>query len=328
METPITIDNTSATATLHYIGTAASTPTVLTDPPPHNATTVVTNFTDSLRSLNSNIYPLWHLPHWLPRGGRHKQRHIVLPNTISLLNAHFFNISGVFTDDFPGNPHIPYDYTGKQPSNLKTITGTKVYRLTYNSTVQLVLQGTGMILPENHPIHLHGHNFFVIGNGLGNFDPNKDPKNFNLVDPVERNTVAVPSGGWLDGSSLLDLLDLRTQRPSPSPNNPAILSPILRDDYRVDTGLAKLGGIEMMALMSTSVKNCRSLSMFHVELVTSISSLTFISSISRRGAVIGLNVSAWGWGILHGIGVGSVSALGWGILHGIGVGMARGHEVS
>ncbi|KAJ6751546.1 hypothetical protein OIU85_002023 [Salix viminalis] len=31
---------------------------------------------------------------------------------------------------------------------------------------------------------------------FGNFDPNKDPAKFNLVDPVERNTVGVPSGGW------------------------------------------------------------------------------------------------------------------------------------
>ncbi|XP_020240227.1 laccase-17 [Cajanus cajan] len=38
---------------------------------------------------------------------------------------------------------------------------------------------------------------FVVGQGFGNFDPNKDPANFNLVDPVERNTVGVPSGGWV-----------------------------------------------------------------------------------------------------------------------------------
>ncbi|GMI92066.1 laccase 17 [Hibiscus trionum] len=33
--------------------------------------------------------------------------------------------------------------------------------------------------------------------GFGNFDPNKDPAKFNLIDPVERNTVGVPSGGWV-----------------------------------------------------------------------------------------------------------------------------------
>ncbi len=76
------------------------------------------------------------------------------------------------------------------------MSGTRLYRLAYNQTVQIVLQDTGMIAPENHPLHLHGFNFFEVGRGLGNFNPKKDPKNFNLVDPVERNTVAVPSGGW------------------------------------------------------------------------------------------------------------------------------------
>ena len=27
--------------------------------------------------------------------------------------------------------------------------------------------------------------------------PNKDPSKFNLVDPNERNTMGVPSGGWV-----------------------------------------------------------------------------------------------------------------------------------
>ncbi|KAJ6385101.1 hypothetical protein OIU77_028327 [Salix suchowensis] len=115
---------------------------------------------------------------------------------IALLQAHVFNISGVFTDDFPANPPTPFNYTGTQPTNFQTENGTKLYRLGYNNTVQLVLQDTGMLTPENHPVHLHGFNFFEVGRGVGNFDPNKDPKKFNLVDPVERNTIGVPAGGW------------------------------------------------------------------------------------------------------------------------------------
>ncbi|KAL0422772.1 UNVERIFIED_CONTAM: Laccase-11 [Sesamum latifolium] len=41
-----------------------------------------------------------------------------------------------------------------------------------------------------------GYNFFVVGSGIGNFDPKNDPAKFNLVDPPERNTVGVPTGGW------------------------------------------------------------------------------------------------------------------------------------
>ncbi|KAF8402780.1 hypothetical protein HHK36_010871 [Tetracentron sinense] len=76
------------------------------------------------------------------------------------------------------------------------MTGTRLYRLPYNSTVQVVLQNTGIIALKNHPIYLHGFNFFVVGRGLGNFNSKKDTKKFNLVDPVERNTIGEPSGGW------------------------------------------------------------------------------------------------------------------------------------
>ncbi|XP_010104683.2 laccase-4 [Morus notabilis] len=216
MDAPIAVDNKTATATLHYSGTLSSSRTILTAPPPQNATSIATKFTNSLRSLNSKKYPArvpLKIDHSLlftiglgvnpcktcVNGSRVvadiNNVTFVMPN-IALLQAHFFNISGVFTDDFPGKPPVPFNYTGTQPSNFATTQGTRLYRLAYKSTVQLVLQDTGMITPENHPIHLHGFNFFVVGKGLGNFNPNKDQKNFNLVDPVERNTIGVPSGGW------------------------------------------------------------------------------------------------------------------------------------
>ncbi|PKI55902.1 hypothetical protein CRG98_023718 [Punica granatum] len=59
------------------------------------------------------------------------------------------------------------------------------------------MQDTRILGAESHPLHLQGFNFFVVGRGFGNFDPSKDPKNFNLVDPIERNTVGVPSAGVL-----------------------------------------------------------------------------------------------------------------------------------
>ncbi|KAI4356012.1 hypothetical protein L6164_000066 [Bauhinia variegata] len=116
--------------------------------------------------------------------------------TTALLQAHYFNVKGVFTTDFPSKPPHVFNYTGT-PANLNSTSGTKVYRLPYNATVQLVLQDTGIIAPENHPVHLHGFNFFVIGRGIGNYNATKDQNKFNFVDPVERNTVGVPSGGWV-----------------------------------------------------------------------------------------------------------------------------------
>ena len=75
--------------------------------------------------------------------------------------------------------------------------GTKVVVLPFNATVEVVMQDTSILGAESHPLHLHGYNFYVVGQGFGNFDANKDPAKFNLVDPVERNTVGVPSGGWV-----------------------------------------------------------------------------------------------------------------------------------
>ncbi|CAL0335022.1 unnamed protein product [Lupinus luteus] len=216
MDAPIVVDNRTAMATLHYLGTLDSTITTLTSLPPKNATALATSFIDNLRSLNSEKYPArvpLKIDHNLlftvslginpcptcVNGSRVvagiNNVTFVMPK-ISLLQAHFFNVKGVFTDDFPGNPPVLYNFTGTQPTNFKTTKGTRVYRLAYNSTVQLVLQDTGMIAPENHPIHLHGFNFFVVGRGQGNFNSENDTKRFNLVDPVERNTVGVPAGGW------------------------------------------------------------------------------------------------------------------------------------
>ncbi|GMG98301.1 hypothetical protein Nepgr_000141 [Nepenthes gracilis] len=216
MDSPIAVDNLTATALIRYSTSLSTVSTTLTAAPPQNATPIANKFTNSLRSLNSRDYPA-RVPATIDHsllftvglgvnpcptcinGSRvvadFNNVTFVLPK-IALLQAHYFNIGGVFSDDFPGNPPIWYNFTGVQPVNLRTTTGTRVYRLPYNSTVELVMQDTGMLGPENHPIHLHGFNFFAVGRGLGNYNPNEDPKKFNLIDPVERNTIGVPSGGW------------------------------------------------------------------------------------------------------------------------------------
>ncbi|MED6193079.1 Laccase-4 [Stylosanthes scabra] len=216
MDAPIGFDNLTATATLRYKGTPPYPKTILTTIPAVNATAVTFRYIDSLRSINTNTYPakvpltIDHDLFFAITVGVNPcdtcKQGIRLASAlnnitfdmpaISLLQANYYNIPGVFTDDFPPRPPFVFDYTGVQPTNLQTNNGTKLYRLKFNSTVQLVLQGTAMIAPENHPFHLHGYNFFVVGQGHGNFDPDKDPFSFNLVDPVERNTIGVPNAGW------------------------------------------------------------------------------------------------------------------------------------
>ncbi|KAI3750511.1 hypothetical protein L2E82_21150 [Cichorium intybus] len=219
MDSPIAVDNKTAVATLLYTGTLSTTSTTLAIPPPQNATATANNFVDSLRSLNSKKYPakvplkidhslyftvglgINPCPTCKAGNGSRVVASInnvtfVMPTT-ALLQAHYFNKKGVFTTDFPSKPPVSFNYTGAPPANLATSSGTKLYRLKYNSTVELVLQDTGIIAAENHPVHLHGFNFFAVGKGLGNYNPKVDPNKFNLVDPVERNTIGVPSGGWV-----------------------------------------------------------------------------------------------------------------------------------
>ncbi|CAL0327926.1 unnamed protein product [Lupinus luteus] len=121
----------------------------------------------------------------------------VLPNNISILQAHHYGIPGVFTTDFPAKPPLKFDYTGNVSRSLwQPIPGTKAYKLKFGSRVQIVLQDTSIVTSENHPIHLHGYDFYIVAEGFGNFNAKKDSSKFNLVDPPLRNTVAVPVNGW------------------------------------------------------------------------------------------------------------------------------------
>lgn len=120
-----------------------------------------------------------------------------LPSSFSLLQAHQQSIPGVFTTDFPANPPVTFDYTGNVSQSLwQPVPGTKLYKLKYGETVQLVLQGTSIFTAENHPIHLHGYDFYILAEGFGNFNAGTDTAKFNLIDPPLRNTASVPVGGW------------------------------------------------------------------------------------------------------------------------------------
>ena len=59
-----------------------------------------------------------------------------------------------------------------------------------------MFQDTAVLGAERHPMHLHGFSFYVVGQGFGNFDKDKDPITYNMVDPPYQNTVSVPAGGW------------------------------------------------------------------------------------------------------------------------------------
>ncbi|GAB2285908.1 hypothetical protein Dimus_020343 [Dionaea muscipula] len=124
-------------------------------------------------------------------------RSFVLPQ-IDVLEAYYYDVKGVFGDHFPDFPPFFFNFTAKYlPLILKIPKrSTEVKILEYNETVEIVLQGTNLVAGIDHPLHLHGQSFYVVGWGLGNFDPDKDPLNYNLVDPPLQNSAMVPINGW------------------------------------------------------------------------------------------------------------------------------------
>ncbi|KAL5698406.1 laccase [Ranunculus cassubicifolius] len=135
-----------------------------------------------------------------------------LPSTtsISMLEAYYRNITGVFTENFPDTPPVVFNYTDPRleiqfpnvslgaSAPLVLIPGkeTRVKRLKYGEVVNIVLQNTALLAAENHPMHFHGFDFYVLAQGFGNYHPIKDLLKYNLLNPQERNTIAVPIGGW------------------------------------------------------------------------------------------------------------------------------------
>ncbi|PWA36177.1 laccase 12 [Artemisia annua] len=216
-------DNTTTTAILEYKAAKnTSSKPIMPTLPAFNDTKTVTAFTTKFRSLGKPDVPKRideHLhitvglginkcpPNFKASQCQAPNRtrftasmnnvSFVLPSKFSLLQAHHHGLSSVFTTDFPAKPPKKFDYTGNISRSLwQPIPGTKVYKLKYGSNVEVVLQNTNVFTSENHPIHLHGYDFYVMAEGFGNFNPKTDTAKFNLVDPPQRNTVGLPPNGW------------------------------------------------------------------------------------------------------------------------------------
>ncbi|KAL7176071.1 hypothetical protein ACSBR2_029613 [Camellia fascicularis] len=222
----IAFDNTTTTAIIQYAGkkSTATSPPLFPHLPYHNDTRAKVNFTGSLRSLGSKNHPI-NVPlkittpmistvslNTVPC---HPNRTCLGPNgtrlaasmnnlswvnpSIDILQAYYYHIKDVFGDRFSNFPPYVFNFTADYfPMELEIPKKTiQVKILKYNSTVEVVFQGTNLVAGIDHPMHLHGHSFYVVGWGFGNHDKFKDPLTYNLVDPPLLNTVDVPRNGWI-----------------------------------------------------------------------------------------------------------------------------------
>ncbi|CAM0944163.1 unnamed protein product [Alopecurus aequalis] len=117
--------------------------------------------------------------------------------SVDILDAYYSSVRGVYETDFPDMPPFLFNFTDSfTPEHWGTKQGTKVKVVEYGTVVEVVFQDTGILGAENHPMHLHGFNFYVVGRGLGNYNQTTDPATYNLIDPPFQNTVTVPKAGW------------------------------------------------------------------------------------------------------------------------------------
>ncbi|TYG40672.1 hypothetical protein ES288_D12G111800v1 [Gossypium darwinii] len=122
--------------------------------------------------------------------------HPLTPYLIALKH----NLTHAFDQNPPpdGYDFLNYDIYERHP-NANTTSSNGIYRLNFNSIVDVILQNANTMNPKNsetHPWHLHGHDFWVLGYGEGKFDMFNDPNKYNLVNPIMKNTVPVNPFGW------------------------------------------------------------------------------------------------------------------------------------
>ncbi|XP_076936689.1 laccase-15-like [Bidens hawaiensis] len=214
-------NNTTTTAIIQYNGDdyISTTSPILPSLPYYNDTTTAFEFINSLRTLDPLLFPLDTHDTQIystisintfpcrnntcdgPNGTRlaasMNNISFVSPS-ISILKAYYNHITGIFGTNFPSNPPLYYNFMGSNlPLFLQTPErATEVRVIEYNSIVEVVFQGTTLVVGLDHPMHLHGFSFYILGWGFGNFDPCKNPLSYNRVDLPFRNTVLVPINGW------------------------------------------------------------------------------------------------------------------------------------
>uniref|UniRef100_A0ACD6A969 Uncharacterized protein n=1 Tax=Avena sativa TaxID=4498 RepID=A0ACD6A969_AVESA len=127
---------------------------------------------------------------------------LTLPAT-PYLGAYFYGLQGSAFDATGEAPNgFPDGYNVSMPpgkNGYKARLSDRVYELPHGALVDVVLQNADMMrenTSESHPWHLHGHDFWVLGYGDGQYDAGKDFGKLNTDDPPLRNTVVVFPHGW------------------------------------------------------------------------------------------------------------------------------------
>jgi FtsP/CotA-like multicopper oxidase with cupredoxin domain len=110
-------------------------------------------------------------------------------------NLVLWTINGTSMVVDPGNPTLKYVAQNVNPPasyNVVQVPSTSPSAWTY-----WVIQQAAGAPPIAHPIHLHGHDAYILGQGTGQFSV---ADNFNQLifnNPPRRDVAQLPGGGWL-----------------------------------------------------------------------------------------------------------------------------------
>nr|CAB3459825.1 unnamed protein product [Digitaria exilis] len=127
--------------------------------------------------------------------------------TAPLLPEHYRHVGSQLSTlvELPDKPPMVFNFTdvslipvGPKEKKLETTYKATLARwFRYGSAVEIVFQSTAMLQGDSNPMHLHGHDMFVLAQGAGNYDEARDVPKYNLVNPPRKNTVVVPNLGWV-----------------------------------------------------------------------------------------------------------------------------------
>ena len=56
--------------------------------------------------------------------------------------------------------------------------------------------GCNRTLREEHPFHMHGHHFWVLGHGFGVYNETANRTSLNVVNPPYRDSFTIFKNGW------------------------------------------------------------------------------------------------------------------------------------
>jgi FtsP/CotA-like multicopper oxidase with cupredoxin domain len=111
-------------------------------------------------------------------------------------NTVLWTINGTSMVIDPGHPTVKYvaEHNDSIPASYNVVNVDSTSATTW--VYWIIQQATGAP-PIAHPIHLHGHDFFILGNGTGQFSVASNLAQLNFNNPPRRDVGMLRGGGWL-----------------------------------------------------------------------------------------------------------------------------------